>query len=312
MKVENRSFLGQNLKVELLSYLTKLFAISELNRLPQKYGGGRIFSDPLVGVAQGNDPMFRKFKEVVASEHLTPIEMWLANNQENVPDAELRILSIVFPFVTKIREARKNQIVLPRIILPAEIYSVGRNYANKFIPYVMRKLIGFFEYRGYKAVSGMISESFTILTSGGFHSTWSERHIAFAAGLGTFSLQEALITEVGCNVRLGSVITDSPLNITERKNDEPYGNCLFYAKGTCRKCEENCPADAITEEGHNKTKCYNYGQKLARKMISRLGSLLKPHNRRVNGVLRPPVYPVGCAFCQFGVPCMDKNPVIEE
>jgi len=299
------------LKEELLSNLRNLFATSKLNRLPEKYGGGRIFSDPLVGVAQGNDSMFNKFKEVIAPEHLSPIEMWLANNQENVPDDELRIFSIVFPFTNEIREARKNQIALQRIILPAEIYSIGRNYANKFIPYIMSQLIEFFEKRGFNAVSGMLSESFTILTREGFHSTWSERHIAFTAGLGTFSLQEALITKVGCNVRLGSVITDAPLRITKRKNDDPYGNCLFYAKGTCRKCEENCPADAITEEGHDKTKCYNYGQKVARKMISRLGPLLKPHNRRVNGVLRPPTYPVGCAFCQFGVPCMDKNPVIK-
>jgi len=41
-------------------------------------------------------------------------------------------------------------------------------------------------------------------------------------------------------------------------------------------------------------------------------SLLKPTIRRVNGELRPPIYPVGCAFCQFGVPCMDKNPTSNE
>jgi hypothetical protein len=43
-------------------------------------------------------------------------------------------------------------------------------------------------------------------------------------------------------------------------------------------------------------------------MLERIGNILKPHIRRVNWVLRPESYPVGCAFCQFDVPCMDKNP----
>jgi len=300
------------LKEEILLYLNEIFAANELNRLPERYGGGRIFSNPLIGVAGGNDSIFERFKEVVGPEHLTPIELWLDCNQEDIASSKLRILSIVFPFVNEIREASKDQIVLPRVILPAEVYSVGRNYANKFKPYILKQLINYFEKQGFQAASAMLSEAFTILTKGGFHSTWSERHIAFAAGLGTFSLHEALITEVGCNVRLASLVTNAPLEITLRKSENPYANCLYYTKGTCRKCEEKCPAEAITQEGHNKTLCYNYGQKVARKMISRLSPLLKPHIRRVNGVLRPPTYPVGCAFCQFGVPCMDKNPTNEE
>jgi len=35
-------------------------------------------------------------------------------------------------------------------------------------------------------------------------SSWSERHAAYAAGLGTFSLNDALITPKGIAHRLGS------------------------------------------------------------------------------------------------------------
>ena len=297
------------MNAELLDFLKELFATSVLNRLPTKYGGGRIFTDPLIGVAQGDDPIFQKFKDVVTPEHLTPLELWQSCSQENISASKLHIISIIFPYVDKIREESKNIIDLPRIKLPSEIYSVGRNYANEFKKDVLREVVKYLQEKGFRAVGGMICDTFNIITKGGFYSNWSERHIAFAAGLGTFSLHEGLITEVGCNIRLASAVTDAPLEVTPRKSDEPYGNCLFFAKGTCMKCVENCPANAISKDGHDKIKCYNYGQKIARKMIVHLGSLLKPHVRRINGEVKDQRPPVGCAFCQFGVPCMDKNPM---
>jgi len=70
-----------------------------------------------------------------------------------------------------------------------------------------------------------------------------------------------------------------------------------------------CPAAAITEEGHDKHKCSLYNRKVSQEMQTRpVKSMLKPQHRRVNGETRIS-YPVGCALCQFGVPCTDKNPV---
>lgn len=300
------------MNIQLLHFLIEYFEYNELNRLHENYGGGKIFSSPLIGVASGNDPIFQKFKEVVGPEHLTPIELWLACGQKDIPSLQLRVISIVFPFVKKIRDESENPIVLSKVILPAEIYSVGRNYANPFKKETCRQIIKFFKKKGFNAVAGMLSEAFTIIAKGNFYSNWSERHIAFAAGLGTFSLHEGLITEVGCNIRLASVVTNAPLEITNRKSDDPYANCLYYRNGNCKECVKKCPAKAITEKGHDKIECYNYGQKVARKMISRIGQILKPHIRRVNGKLRTPSFPVGCALCQFGVPCMDKNPMASE
>jgi hypothetical protein len=295
----------------LQNFLEDFFENSELNRLPKEYGGGNIFSSPLIGVTSGDDLIFQKFKEVVGPEHLTPTELWLACGQKVVPSSQLRVVSLVFPYVKKIRDEGQNPIVLSKVTLPAEIYSVGRNYANPFKKETCRQIVKFFKKNGFNAVAGMLSEVFTIITKGNFYSNWSERHIAFAAGLGTFSLHDGLITEVGCNIRLASVITNAPLEITHRKSDDPYANCLYYAEGNRKECVKKCPAEAITENGHDKIKCYNYGQKVARKMIFRIGPILKPHIRRVNGKQRSPVFPVGCALCQFGVPCMDKNPTIE-
>ena len=298
---------------DLHQYLNEFFSTSELNRLHKNYGGGRIFTNPLIGVAGGDDPIFPRYKEIITPEYLTPIELWVACDQMELHPSNLRVVSIVFPYVDKIRKESKNVVELKRITLPAEIYSVGRNYANAFKKETCRHLISFFENKGFKAVAAMISEVFTIITKGDFYSNWSERHTAFAAGLGTFSLHEALITEVGCNVRLASVVTDAPLTITPRKyGDEPYANCLFYSKGICKKCIDKCPARAISEKGHNKIKCYNNEQIIARKTNIRLGTILKPHFRRINGEWKEQNPPAGCAFCQFDVPCMDKNPMANE
>jgi epoxyqueuosine reductase QueG len=296
---------------DLKHFLNEWFASSELNRFHVNYGRGRIFSDPIIGVARGDDPIIQRFKEVVDTDHLTPVELWSFEGQRNIPASNLRIISVIFPYVDKVRKESKNIIELPRVILPAEIYSVGRNYANAFKQETCIQVIQFLKGKGYNAISGMLSEAFNIMTKGRFYSTWSERHYAFAAGLGTFSLSEALITEVGCNVRFASIVTDAPLEVTPRKSDEIFANCLYYAKGTCRKCEERCPGKAIDENGHDKNKCYAYGQKISRKMNLRIGSILKPHRRHINGEWKDQKPPVGCAFCQFTVPCMDKNPVIK-
>jgi hypothetical protein len=294
---------------QLKEFLNDLFLESSLNKLPAEFGGERFFTDPIIGVARGDDPIFEKYKDVVGKEHLTPLEMWIENGLEEVPPSEIFTISVIFPYSDRIRtEGSTKQIILPRFKLPAEIYSVSRNYANEFKIYVMKELITFIQKKGYQATAGMLSEKYTLIAKDRFYSTWSERHIAFAAGLGTFSLHEGLITEVGCNVRIASIITNAPLNVTIRESDDPYGNCLFYSKGICKECIKACPANAISEEGHDKMLCNNYRMKIGRKMIARLRPILKPHSRRVNWKDRDDTFPVGCAFCQFGVPCMDKNP----
>ena len=301
---------------DLQHYLNEFFSTSELNRLHKNYGGGRIFDDPLIGIASGDDHIFPKYKELITPEYLTPLELWTACNQKEIPASNLRVISIVFPYVDKIRRESKNVVKLKRIILPAEIYCVGRNYANAFKKETCSQVISFFENNGYKAVAAMTSEVFTIISKGDFYSNWSERHTAFAAGLGTFSLHDALITEVGCNVRLASIVTDAPLEITPRKyGDEPYANCLFFSKGIYKSpcnCIERCPVGAVSEKGHDKVKCNQMRLNLGRKVKSRIGAILKPHFRRINGEWKEQNPPVGCAFCQFDVPCMDKNPMANE
>ena len=142
---------------ELYQCLTSFFETSKLSRLHENYGGGKIFSNPKIGVASGDDPIFQKFKEVVGPEHLTPLELWLAEGQENLKASNIRDISIVFPFVEKIRKESKNVKELLRVILPAEIYSEGRNYANAFKKEACRHVIDFFQICIYSFLRNKIN-----------------------------------------------------------------------------------------------------------------------------------------------------------
>jgi hypothetical protein len=147
------------LKDLLLKFLEDLFSNSELNRLPESYGGGRIFSNPIIGISKGDDPIFEKFKEVAAPRHMTPTEMWEASGlpvELNLA-SKLRIISIICPFTSEIREES-----MKAKIMPAEIYSIGRNYANAFKIDVMKQVIKFFQEKGFLATAGMLSKAFDI------------------------------------------------------------------------------------------------------------------------------------------------------
>jgi epoxyqueuosine reductase QueG len=75
---------------------------------------------------------------------------------------------------------------------------------------------------------------------------------------------------------------------------------LFYSQGSCKKCAERCPAQAITEKGHDKVKCGAYLQEM-REIAKRMG--------KTEGYIGKAY--LGCGFCQTGVPCEDRIPVKE-
>ena len=122
-------------------------------------------------------------------------------------------------------------------------------------------------------------------------STWSERHAAYAAGLGTFGLSKGLITKKGMAGRFGSVITSAEFDADIRPYSQPFEYCTM-----CGACMVKCPAGAIDKAkgcalGKDQLVCGPY--------VS--GSKLPPHgpNQRVR---------YGCGKCQCGVPCESGIP----
>jgi epoxyqueuosine reductase QueG len=147
---------------------------------------------------------------------------------------------------------------------------------------------------GHRGVAPADADWFSIVdTPTGKSSTWSERHVGYIAGLGTFGLNNAFISEKGMAVVLNSVVTDAVLPPDSRIAAQHQANCLFYAAGGCGACIKRCPAGAISRNGHDKNRCmvYAYGPE-----SNRIAA-----ERGVQG-------PAGCALCQVQVPCEARNP----
>jgi epoxyqueuosine reductase QueG len=136
-----------------------------------------------------------------------------------------------------------------------------------------------------------------IMLPDGFTSNWSQRHAAYAAGLGTFSLNEGFITAKGLAMRCGSVVTNLKLQSSVRPYVNYLENCLFYTTGKCGKCINRCPGGALSEKGHDKLKCF--------------AVLFEKQRPWIEGAHGPGFIGsyAGCGLCQSSVPCSLRIPV---
>lgn len=257
------------------------------NRL-QAIDGSPIFEEPLVAFADGEDPLFLRYKEegIIGSFHLTPRE---ALEREGVGEVgQVSVISWVLPTSTKTRQTNRQQLEFPSLR-----WAHTRWFGEKFNDSLRRHVVGLLKGKGYQAVAPVLSpfyQTFNLLQ--GQASNWSERHMLYAAGLGTFSLSDGFITPKGIAMRCGSVVTDLKLPPSPRLYSSPTANCPFLQNGSCGQCIDRCPAGALSGRGHDKKKCQQY-------LLEELPSIL---------VKRYGVQAVGCGLCQTRVPCEARIP----
>jgi epoxyqueuosine reductase QueG len=251
--------------------------------------------EPLVRFATGDDPIFDDYKTIIAPTHLTPREA-LAQAFGKRPDelpGRISVISWILPAVEETRESNRAE-----TSVPSRLWSHTRYYGEQSNGALRKYVVELLTELGHLAVAPFQQTYFKVYTAEtGLYSNWSERHVAFAAGQGTFSLSDGLITEAGIAHRCGSVVTDLVLPPSPRTAEGPYSNCLFYAGVNCRACMKRCPADAITEQGHDKNLCKQYLNG-----IGYSSEALKSGYDNETSV-------AGCGLCQTKVPCEHQNPV---
>jgi hypothetical protein len=213
------------------------------NRLPEQ-PSWPIFERPILGIADAMDPVFLRFQrpEVVGAMHRLPRE-WLAGARS--------VLCLFFPFGAEIADSYSRDSPYSSLEFSSAKYN-----GSKFLNVARRALIGFFEERGGRAVAPSIDPRYGAVAMRPF---WSERHAAFAAGLGTFGLHQGLITERGVFGRLASVVTSLGLAPTLRPYQEVHGYCPFYSAGSCGLCIGRCPTGAISPFGKVPGLCLKNG-----------------------------------------------------
>lgn len=255
----------------------------------RKVDGGKYWDRPLVGFASGSAPLFKQYKKIIGKFHFTPQEIFDLTFGKRKYPKELSVISWVLPASEDIRKSNRKETKYPSLL-----WSHTRNFGEMFNVKLRDHIVSLLKKKGYKAVAPMNSPRFTRLVSRkvGLASNWSERHVAYACGLGAFGLSDGLITPKGKAMRLGSVVTDLPLKPSEKIYPDHRANCLYYFDKNCMVCATRCPAGAITEEGHDKNKCSDYA-------------------RNVVGAVKKAEYGVditGCGLCQTRVPCEFEIP----
>ncbi len=277
--------------------IKKYVAASPGNHL-RALNGGRIFDEPLVGFADGNDAIFQDYKVIIGDFHLTPreaLEMHL-RDKGNGDEKQLRnvsVISWILPISYETRLSLRRESIVTSIR-----WNHTRWHGQEFINEMSRYVVSLLEELGHQAIAPELANFFeTKELSNGFASNWSQRHIAYAAGLGTFSLSDGFITLRGIALRCGSVVSDITLSPSPRVYENHLANCLFYREGSCRRCIERCPAGAISERGHDKKKCREFLYIEQRAILKKLG-------REEGYVGRFP----GCGLCQTKVPCEARIP----
>jgi epoxyqueuosine reductase len=250
----------------------------------------KAWDEPLVGFSRGDDPLYQQYQEIIGPFHWTPLEIFrLAFPDDSAQSEELTIISWILPHTEAIkadlRKEKEN---------PSEKWIRARVHGEKFNDELRRYLATTLNQAGYEAVAPALFSEFKLVKTEQYilAAPWSERHIAYTSGLGTFGLCGGLITDKGKAVRFGSLVARMSIPVTPRPYDSPYEYCLFFAKGICSACIKRCPGQAISKSGHDIAACTKQCAISSKYAETHFG-----------------FHGYGCGFCQTGVPCESRIPV---
>lgn len=272
-------------KLELIQSAEEFIANSSDNRIkkesniPRELVGERIYDPPIFGFCQASDAVFKVLKEpqVIGCHFRYPRE-WL-------PTAKT-VISFFLPYSEAVKASNRQD-----KIWPSWGWLVGRVEGHRLLRSLLLQLEINLKKAGYATIVPTMDKKFFSITEPivelcgepmAFTSNWSERHIAYLCGLGTFGLSKGLITEKGVAGRFGSLVTELKLD----PNQRPYEIYNAYCT-QCGACVKQCPVKAISlEKGKDHRLCSIFLDKTAEKFKPRYG----------------------CGKCQVKVPCESNIP----
>lgn len=226
-----------------------------------------LWKKPIVGFADARDPYFPSLRELIRPDHHLP--------QDFLPGAKTVMVWFV-PFLPEIGKSNHGG------AMPSAQWADAYNITNAMAARVGEELCRWIrELPGEDAAlprdAGMLDHDIP-------WSLWSHRHAAYRAGIGTFGINNMLITAEGCVGRCFSLVTT--LNITP---DSPLQEerCLYKRNGSCGLCVSRCPVGALTPSGFDRYAC-----------MERLAA-----NKANNAAASV------CGKCIVGLPCSYANPV---
>lgn len=265
-------------------------------------GSSHVWGEPLIGFCSALDPSFDSLPLIASPSHVMPTDV--------LEDASL-IMSYFLPYNEDLCDVEGAD----EEGLEEEDFMENWCRLYRETNYLMESL--------HEELEHIISEKgFSCAHYPSWHgssdvdrehlvSKWSHSHIGEICGLGTIGLHGWLITEKGCAGRVGSIVTNIPMDPKEIKflNRNVRHNCLykrekqsitdkFEKHGTssldmvvnsmkaCTLCIGKCPVNALSQQGRDHLQC-----------SSQLKANTKERGARV------------CGACAIGLPCSHKIPV---
>ena len=252
-----------------------------------------LWGEPVMALLSAYDKRLKTLRQTVSPDHAMPDDI--------LPGAG----SIVVFFIPL-----SGNIISSNIsgIMASPEWALAYVKTNDLIGKINDAIEALMTENGYKSGKIPATHNFNKDT---LISNWSHRHIAAIAGLGTFGLNNMLITKKGCCGRLGSMVTDYQLpegQMFKLKGGVPVCSpefsfsddifaagerCLNKLNGSCGVCRKKCVADAYSETGFDRHKCY--------KQCLRNADYLKE-----SGLASPADV---CGKCLVGLPCSVKAPL---
>ena len=206
-----------------------------INSYCEKNSLTRIWKTPIIKYADAQSPGMLRLKEIISPQHALP--------QDFLPEATV-VLSYFLPFQEEI--AKSNIAGQEASATWANAYLT----TNTMAAHLNEHLKKWIEANGYQAEIPKEAAAFRkeLLIS-----AWSQRHIAYLAGHGTFGMNNLLISDVGSCGRYFSLITTLPVT-----PDTPVAKerCLYKKNGTCGICLKRCFSGALQASGFDRHKCY--------------------------------------------------------
>lgn len=249
--------------------------ISRETAISGEVAGMRIFDAPIFAFGSADDKLFEDLKKpsAIGGHFMLPKE-WLPNART--------VVSFFLPFSEAVKKGNSRD-----MSWPSSEWLHGRIEGQAMLNRLSAHLSSELTDADYGSIVPATDERFwsnagTAKREGKFTSNWSERHVAFVCGLGTFGLSKGLITRKGVAGRFGSIVTELEIEPDIRDYEGIYEYCSM-----CGKCAKNCPAGAISlETGKDHPMCSAF--------LDMTSEKFKPR--------------YGCGKCQVAVPCESGIP----
>jgi len=266
-------------RADIISFATEFVNNSPKNYIAEGIAlnprcvGMKIFDSPIFAFGSADDDLYIRFKSssIIGSHFISPTE-WMPGTKT--------VISFFLPYTEIIKTANSRDSKWPAIE-----WLHGRHEGQILINLLLEYLVENLLESGYKSLSPSFDQRYKlgkaddnkVLTS-----NWSERHVAYACGLGTFGLSKGLITTRGICGRFGSILTELDLPKDHRDYNDVYEYCTM-----CGLCIDRCPVHAISIEN------------------GKISFLCNDFMDKVRGECKPRY---GCGKCQTNVPCESRIP----